>query len=145
MQKLAAFALVAVLASGLIIAFVLYKQLQTGTETLSGSPELAATSTGAECGDVAFDVEARSLGQWFFDVPKAKTMSGTVSVGGDESSDVGFSIWSPVNRAVFFESERTHRVEFEVEGTVRGAYRFEFDNRHSSFADKRVTVELCLA
>ena len=69
---------------------------------------------------------------------------GTVTVEGDEGKDVGFSIWSPTNRIVLFEPDRTHEVDFEVVGTIRGEYRFDFDNRHSSFTDKKVTVFLCL-
>jgi hypothetical protein len=61
------------------------------------------------------------------------------------SRSAGKRIWSPTNRAVFFDSERTHETEFVVENTVRGEYRFEIDNRHSTFSGKDVTVALCLA
>lgn len=63
---------------------------------------------------------------------------------GGKGKDVGFSIWSPTNRVVLFEQDRTHELDFEVVGTIRGDYRFDFDNRHSSFTDKKVTVSLCL-
>jgi len=133
------------LSSGLLIAFLMYRQLGTESEVLNGTPELVANASGAECGEIAFSVGARSLGQWLFDVPKSKTITGTVIVDGEEGSDVGFSIWSPTNRVVLFEPDRSHEVDFEVVGTIRGAYRFDFDNRHSSFTDKKVTVSLCLA
>ena len=145
MQKLIVITMTALLASGLVVAFLLYRQLGTDSEMLSGTPELVANGSGAECGEIAFSVGARSVGNWFFDVPKSKTITGTVSVEGDEGNDVGFSIWSPTNRAVLVEPDRTHEVEFEVVGTIRGEYRFDFDNRHSSFTDKQVTVSLCLA
>ncbi len=145
MQKFIAVTLVALLASGLVIAFLMYRQLGTDSVMLHGTPELVANGSGAECGEIAFTVGARSLGQWMFDVPKSKTITGTVTVAGNESKDVGLSIWSPTNRMVLFEPDRTHVVDFEVAGTIRGEYRFDFDNRHSSFTDKKVTVALCLA
>ena len=144
MQKFAVLMLTVLLASGLLIAFLMYRQLGTESVTLTGTPELVATGNGSECGEISFSVGARSIGKWFFNVPKSKTITGTVTVGGDASRDVGFSIWSPSNRVVLFEQDRTHELDFEVVGTIRGEYRFDFDNRHSSFTDKKVTVSLCL-
>ncbi len=145
MQKLVILTLTVLLVSGLGISYLMYRQLGTDSEMLSGTPELVANGNGAECGEVAFSVGARSIGKWFFEVPKAKTITGTVSVGGDASRDVGFSIWSPTNRVVLFEPDRTHELDFEVVGTIRGEYRFDFDNRHSGFTDKKITISLCLA
>ncbi len=34
--------------------------------------------------------------------------------------------------------------EEELAPTIRGIYGFEFDNRHSVFTDKGVTVSVCL-
>ena len=144
MQKFIILTMSVILGSGLIIAFLMYKQLGTETATLSGTPELVANSTGAECGEVAFEVRARSLGEWYFNVPKGKTFTGTVTVGGDEAKDIGVTIWSPSNRIIFFNPDREHRIEFEVVGTIRGEYRFNFDNRHSTFTDKKLRVSLCL-
>jgi len=145
MQKFIGITLVALLCSGLVVGYIMYKQLGTATATLAAEPELVMNEQGAECGEVEFSVDARTLGQWYFEVPKAKTISGTITVSGDEGSDVGFSIWSPANRAVVFEGERQHQMDFVVEQTIRGAYRFDFDNRHSTFSDKQVTVALCVA
>ncbi len=145
MQKFVILTMSVVLGSGLIIAFLMYRQLGTASLTLSGTPELVANSTGAECGEVALEVQARSLGKWYFNVPKGKTITGTVTVGGDGAKDIGVSIWSPTNRIVVFIPDRAHELDFEVIGTIRGEYRFDFDNRHSSFTDKQLTVAVCLA
>lgn len=144
MNKLVILAFAVVLGSGLAIGVMMYRQLGTVNVTLSGTPELVTNSTGAECGEVTFEVKARSIGEWFFNVPKGKTFSGTVTVGGDETKDIGVSIWSPTNRIVVFIPERDHELDFEVVGTVRGDYRFDFDNRHSAFTDKKLRVSLCL-
>ena len=82
MQKFAVLMLTVLLASGLLIAFLMYRQLGTESVTLSGTPELVATSNGAECGEISFSIWARSIGKWFFNVPKSKTIMGTVTVGG---------------------------------------------------------------
>ena len=145
MQKLIILTLTVLVASGLGIGFLMYRQLGTDSATLSGTPELVANGSGAECGDIAFSVGARSIAKWFFDVPKAKTLTGTVTVDGDATKDVGLSIWSPTNRVVLFLPDRGHELDFEVVGTIRGEYRFDFDNRHSAFIDKKITVSLCLA
>lgn len=144
MQKLIATMIAALLLSGLVVAFIMYKQLGTDTVTLAASPDLEPTADG-DCGSVDLSIGARTLGQWYFEVPKAKTITGTVVVNGGESSDVGFSIWSPTNRVVVFNSTRTHETDFTVEQTIHGQYRFEFDNRHSTFTSKDVTVDLCVA
>lgn len=144
MQKLIILTLVVLLASGLMISYMMYRQLGTAKQTLTGTPVLVANGSGAECGQVDFSVRARSVGSWFFEVPKSKTITGTMTVSGDQRKDVGLSIWSPTNRIVLIEPERTHELDFEVVGTIRGEYRFDFDNRHSSFTDKHVTVFLCL-
>lgn len=144
MGKLAALLLAVVLVSALGIGYVMYKQLGTDTTLLQGTPALAADGRGAECGEVDFEVKARSLGQWHFNVGKARTITGEVVVGGNEDQDVGFSIWSPSNRVVVFDAERLHQTTFEIEHTIRGDYRFEFDNRHSTFSEKQVTVSLCV-
>ena len=144
MQKLIILTLTVLLASGLVISYMMYRQLGTATGTLTGTPELVSNGSGAECGEVDFSIKARSFASWFFEVPKAKTITGTMTVGGDSSKDIGMSIWSPTNRVVLHGPERTHELDFEVVGTIRGEYRFDFDNRHSAFADKRVTMYLCL-
>ena len=145
MNKLVILAFAVVLGSGLLIGLLMYRQLGTESSTLTGTPELVANGSGSQCGEVAFEVGARSLGQWYYNLPKGKTLTGTVTVGGNDAYDVGFGIWSPTNRIVVIEPHRAHKIDFEVVGTIRGEYRFDFDNRHSSFTDKQVTVALCLA
>ncbi len=145
MQKLIILTMSVLLAAGLGISYLMYRQLGTASEILSGTPELVSNGSGSDCGEISFSIGARSIAKWFFGVPKAKTITGTVTVGGDASKDVGLSIWSPVNRVVLFVPDRSHEMDFEVVGTIRGEYRFDFDNRHSSFTDKKVTVALCVA
>ena len=145
MQKLIVVSLLGVLVAGLFVGYLMYRQLGTSTIALDGAPELSVTADGQECGDIGFSVKARALGRWLYTVPKGKTITGAFSVSGAENQDIGFSIWSPTNRAVYFDSDRAHELEFEVVGTVRGDYRFDFDNRHSSFTEKDVSVTLCLA
>ena len=65
------------------------------------------------------------------------------TVGGNDRQDIGFSIWSPTNRIVHFGEDRAHELEFEAVGTVRGDYRFDFDNRHSTFTEKKRAVTGC--
>ncbi len=85
-----------------------------------------------------------SLARSLYNVPKGKTITGAIIVGGNDQQDIGFSIWSPTNRIVHFEEDRAHELEFEVVGTIRGEYRFEFDNRHSAFTEKKFTVTVCV-
>ncbi len=144
MQKLMTLTLLVLLASGLVISYLMYRQLGTDSQTLTGTPELVSNGSGAECGEVDFSIGARAVASWYFEVPKAKTITGTMTVGGDRSKDIRLSIWSPTNRIVLIEPERMHELDFEVPGTIRGQYRFDFDNRHSSFTDKHVTMYLCL-
>lgn len=145
MDKLVILAFAVVLGSGLTIGVLMYRQLGTESSTLTGTPELVANESGAQCGKIAFNVGARSLAQWYYNLPKGKTLTGTVTVGGNAAYDVGFGIWSPTNRIVMIERERAHEIDFKVVGTIRGEYRFDFDNRHSAFTDKRITLSLCLA
>lgn len=145
MGKLAVVVLLVFLAAGGAVVYVMYRQLGSDTVILEASPELIRNEQGALCADVQFDVGARSLGRWLFRVEKGQTISGVVSVAGDAQSDIGFGIWSPTNRVVVFNPRRAHEYEFEVPGTIRGDYRFDFDNRHSSFGGKQVSVSLCLA
>ncbi|MCH8949512.1 MAG: emp24/gp25L/p24 family protein [Chloroflexi bacterium] len=85
-----------------------------------------------------------SLARSLYSVPKGKTITGAIIVRGNDQQDIGFSIWSPTNRIILFEEDRAHELEFEVVGTIRGDYRFEFDNRHSAFTEKKFTVTVCV-
>lgn len=145
MRNMAVLALAVVLSVGLAMSYIMYRQLGTGTITLEASPRLERNGEGALCGDVDFVVAARRLGRWMLRTEKGQTISGVVAVDGGDDLDIGLSIWAPTNRRVFYEPERLHRQEFEVAATIRGDYRFEFDNRHSTFMQKRVRVSLCLA
>ena len=145
MRNASAIALLLVLGAGVAIGFMMYRQLGTDTVTLSGTPELVENGQGQACGDVGFAVKARALGLWLYNVPKGRTLTGAFTVGGNDRQDLGFSIWSPTNRIVHFEEDRAHALEFEVVGTIRGEYRFEFDNRHSAFTAKKFTVTVCVA
>lgn len=143
MPRAAIVVLAVVVGAGLAISYLMYRQLGTETVMLKASPQFERTEQGALCGDVGFVVGARSRGRWLLGVEKGLTLSGVVAVDGNENLDIGFSIWSPTNRVVLSYSERAQRHEFEVAHTIRGEYRFEFDNRHSAFTDKRVKVSIC--
>ncbi len=145
MHKLAFLVLAVFVAAGLAIGYFMYRQLDTGTVTLNGSPQLEMNEQGELCGEVSFVLKARSLGRWLLPLEDGQTVAGVVAVQGDQAADIGVSIWSPTNRLVLVGSGRTHRQEFELVSTIRGEYRFEFDNRHSTFTPKRVTVSLCVA
>jgi hypothetical protein len=141
---LAALLLLTLLGAGSVIAFVTYRQLDSDTVRLEGAVKLASNGQGALCGDASVVVAARSLAQWELPVEDGQNIAGTITVEGDETADIGFSIWSPTNRVVAFVPGRTHQHEFSLPSTIRGAYRFDFDNRHSTFTDKKVTVSICV-
>ncbi len=145
MQKWALIVLVVFLAAGLAIAFFMYRQLGTSTVTLEASPNFEVNAQGESCGDVTFEIGARSLGQWMFLVEGDRNVTGVVKVDGSETDDVGVSIWSPSNRPILVRLAPQHEQEFELISTIRGEYRFEFDNRHSALNSKRVKVSLCVA
>ena len=75
MQKLIVLTLTLILGSGLVVAFVMYKQLGTDTTLLNGDAQLVSNGQGAECGEVSLSVGARTVGHWYFEVPKAKTIT----------------------------------------------------------------------
>lgn len=66
MQKLIIITLSVILASGLLISYMMYRQLGTAKQTLTGTPVLVSNGSGGECGQVDFSVGARSVGSWFF-------------------------------------------------------------------------------
>ncbi len=138
-------ALLSVLAVGLGVSYLVYRQLDSETVLLEASPQLKPNGDGAACGTAAFEIDARTTGLWLFPVKKGQVLSGVVNVVGDEDADIGLKIFSPHNRLVLYESERQHHHEFELPPAVRGNYRFEFDNRHSTFTEKDIAVRVCLA
>jgi hypothetical protein len=123
----------------------MYRQLRTGAITLEAAPQFEMNEQGVLCGDVDLLLRARSLSLWTLDVEKGQNVTGVITVDGNENRDIGLSIWSPSDHLVLFAPERAHEHEFELPNAIRGGYRFEFDNRHSSFTDKRIDVTVCLA
>ena len=144
MRFVAISALVAVMVAGLAVSYLVYKQLDTKTVDLAGAIELEGTEDRGRCGDVDFVLAARTLGHWPLRVEKGQTISGVVAVDGGEDLDVGLRIKSPSNRLVFTEVNREHRQEFELTGTIRGEYLFEFDNRHSAMTQKHIMLSVCV-
>lgn len=85
------------------------------------------------------------MGRWPLPLKDGQTISGVIAVAGAEDDDIGFRIRTPHNRLALNEHEPKYRQQFELRGAIRGEYLFEFDNRHSAFTEKRVTLSLCLA
>ena len=144
MRVLAISALMAVMVAGLFVSYLMYKQLDTKSVDLAAAIELEGTADRGRCGEVDFVLPARTLGHWRLRVEKGQTISGVVAVDGREDLDVGLSIKSPSNRLVFRDVNREHSQEFELIGTIRGEYVFEFDNRHSSLTEKHIMVSVCI-
>ncbi len=144
MRVLAVFALLAVMVAGLVVSYLVYKQLDTKTVDLAAAVVLEGTADRGRCGEVDFVLAARTLGHWPLRVEKGQTISGVVAVDGRADLDVGLSIKSPSNRLVFRDVNREHSQEFELTGTIRGEYVFEFDNRHSALTEKHITVSVCV-
>lgn len=133
-----------VIFAGVAVSYLVYKQLDTKMVDLPAAITLERTGDGGRCGDVDFIVGARTMGLWPLRVEKGQTISGVVTVDGREDLDVGLRIKSPSNRLVFREVKRLHRQEFEMTGTIRGEYLFEFDNRHSALTEKHIMVSVCV-
>ena len=144
MRLLSYVALFAMLGAGFTMAYVMYRQTNTGTVTLHGSPEFVPTETGEMCGDVDLVVGARMLGLWSLPLEDGQMLRASFTVKGNVAADIGLRVLSPANRVVFFTPQRVHSEELELGPTIRGIYNFEFDNRHSVFTDKGVKVSVCL-
>ena len=134
-----------VLAGGVGISYLVWRQLETKTVTLAAEPAMAQNEEGAMCGNVALQVEARTLGLWQFRVAQGQNLSGAMVVQGDEDADIGFRIRTPHNRLLLRDPHRQHEQHFDIEAPVRGDYVFELDNRHSTMTEKTVVVLLCVA
>ena len=145
MRVLSFFVLFAVLGVGVSFGYYMYRQLGTGTVTLSATPEFAPTADGSLCSSVDLTLSARSLSRWPLLMEDGQNLSGSFAVKGGPGTDIGFSIWSPTNRVVHLEPKRIHGGEFELLSTIRGEYDFEFDNRHSTFTGKHIELELCVS
>lgn len=136
-------AAIALLASGAGASYVVFKQLDTKTAVIEAAPQFALAEDGSLCGSVTFILEPRTLGYWWLNAEKGTRMSGVATVVGNESLDIGLRVYSPSNRLLLADPERHHAPRFDLPAEIRGEYRFEFDNRHSVFTDKEITVSVC--
>lgn len=136
-------ALIVVLAAGAGASYLVFRQLESETVVIEATPEFVRAENGALCGQVEFILEPRKLGYWWLRVAEDATISGAIAIAGNESLDIGLRIYDPANRLVLIQDERQHVLLFELPADIRGDYRFEFDNRHSIFADKELTVSVC--
>jgi hypothetical protein len=137
--------LLVVLAGSVAVSVLVYRQMRTKTVRLDAPPEMALSEGGALCGNAEFVLGPRSVGEWVLPLEKGQTASGSVAVQGRDDADIGLRIYSPNNRVVFYDGKRSPQPHFEVPALIRGDYLFKFDNRHSVFSDKQVTVSVCLS
>ena len=145
MRLFAIVLLLAGLGAGLAGAYLAYRQLSTKVVAIEAAAQLQPDGQGADCGEVRFTVDARTLGRWLLPVHEQQTIAGTATVDGSKSEDIGFRIWSPMNRLVYNQPERRHVQEFNIVAPVSGDYTFEFDNRHSAFAKKTIVLSVCVS
>ena len=137
--------LVLILGTGLVVSYLIYRQMETKTVVFAEEAQLERAPEGAMCGDVQLVVGARTLGQWSLLVDKGKVISGDVVVDGSGALDVQLNIHSPGSELIYWGKSPEHLQTFEVSDTIRGAYMFEFDNRHSALTSKTVIVSICVS
>ena len=145
MRVIAMLSMVALLGGGFVISYLVFRQMETKTVVFAAAVELERTPEGARCGDIDFLIDARTVGQWQLLIEEGQGISGVVAVEGAENLDIGLTINSPSNKLVYWGQKRQHLQQFEIDETIRGAYMFEFDNRHSALTSKSVTVSVCVA
>lgn len=138
-------AAIALLASGAGASYVVFKQLDTKTAVIEAAPQFEPADDGSLCGSVAFILEPRTLAYWWLSAEKGTRISGVASVAGNEGLDIGLRVYSPSNELLLADPERDHTPRFDLPAEIRGDYRFEFDNRHSVFTDKKITLSVCMA
>jgi hypothetical protein len=138
-------ALLVVLASGVGVSYLVYRQMDTKTVRLDAPPQLQQVEGAGLCGAAEFILEPRTVGEWALPLQKGQTVTGFVTVAGREDADIGLRVFSPSNRLVFYDTKRSPRPSFQVPALIRGDYLFEFDNRHSLLTDKQVTVAVCVS
>lgn len=143
MRVLAGLILLLVLAGGVAASYVIYRLMETKTVAIEAAAQWQDQPDGSRCTTATFVVEARTLGVWYVSAPEDVGIAGTLAVAGSADEDVGLRVYSPVNRAVYRAERRMHEGSFQFAAEVRGDYRFEIDNRHSSFAEKDVTLSVC--
>ena len=145
MRWVAVTALVLVLGASLAISYLVYRQLDTKTVTITDTAQLQPNGAGALCGSLSFSLDPRTLGRWLFPIKVGQQVSGDVTVDGSEAEDIGVRVWSPSNRLLLNRPVPQHSQQFQLVAPARGDYLFEFDNRHSALTAKRITIALCLA
>jgi hypothetical protein len=134
--------LVLLLVAAASTGYFVYRQVDTRTVTLAAPLDMPQ---GSACGATQLTVKARTLGRWSFSLSEGQGAAVSVSVDGRETADIGLRVWSPNNHIVYAAQERFHTVEFTLAAEVRGDYTFEFDNRHSTFTEKRLAVSVCFS
>jgi hypothetical protein len=132
-----------VAAVGVSLAYIAYRHADTSTVLLDGAPLVAAAANGEMCGDQYLIVDERTLGQWYLELPENAQVALTVTAGADASHDIGLSVWSPSNKMVWVAEYRAHVHQVELTAELRGGYRFDFDNRHSTFTAKALDGAFC--
>lgn len=137
-------ALIGMLVAAGAGSYLIYRQLQTESVVIDATPQFVQANDGSMCGTVDFVLEPRTRGFWWLRVEKDTMISGAITIAGNDMQDIGLRVFNPADRLVLFEPERQHNSQFELPAEVRGDYRFEFDNRHSMFTDKEITVSVCL-
>jgi hypothetical protein len=135
---------VLVLAGGLGISYLVWRQLDTKTVTLAAEPPMSQAGNGEMCGNVSLKVDARTLALWPYRLGEGQRLSGAMVVQGDEDADIGFRIRTPHNRLLLRDPHRQHEQLFDIDAPVRGDYVFELDNRHSTLTEKTVVLLLCV-
>jgi hypothetical protein len=138
-------ALLVVLAASVGVSYLAFRHMRTKTARFDAPPQLEQSEGAGLCGQAEFVLDPRTLGEWVLPLEKGQTVTGFISVEGREDADIGLRIYSPSNRLVFSDTERSPRPAFEVAALIRGDYLFELDNRHSVFTEKHVTVAVCLS
>jgi hypothetical protein len=132
-----------VAAVGVSLGYIAYHHAHTSIVLLDGAPQVAAAADGEMCGDQYLIVDERTLGRWYLELPENAQLTATVTAGQDASHDIGLSIWSPSNQMVWVAEHRAHVLNIELTAELRGGYRFDFENRHSTFTPKALDVSFC--
>jgi hypothetical protein len=144
MRNLGMLVLLLVLAASIGAAYVIYQHMETKTVALQAEALWQPRDDGASCASVPLTVDARTMGLWAVPAGENATITATVAVEGSTDLDLGLTVYSPNNRMVYRSAERFHEESFEIAAEVRGDYRLELDNRHSTFTKKDVLVSVCV-
>lgn len=145
MRWFAATVLVLVLGLALGVSYLFYRQLDTKTVVIAQAAQLEADASGSLCGQVDFELGARTLGRWTLAAQVGQQVAGTVTAGDSGSDDIALRVLSPSNRVVLERPVPQHTQQFQFVAPARGDYLFEFDNRSSVLASKHIMVSICLS